>query len=206
MNTVPSLADSPCFLPLARLNTQAARPNGLILSGDRGRPRRCVVEALFGYGNSFLCQRYKLPKQSTKSKSKSSSTGTKRTVCSTRDPLQRAFRFLSGPNHVRRQDLPMKGREVVAHKWTAALDKKRNLALTCVNEGLYSSDCTENQMRLTLLRSPAYSCHPLGKPDCSAGRPLYPPHRSGTAHLPPLAQCRKNRRENAIHRPRSSRP
>jgi len=122
---------------------------------------RCVVEALFGYGDSFLCQRYKLPKQGTEVEIEIIvHWNEKDRMLKLAIPLHGNIDSYRGQTMYGIQDLPRKGREAVAQKWTAALDKKRNLAVTCINEGLYSSDSADNQIRLTLLRSPAYSCHP----------------------------------------------
>jgi len=58
-----------------------------------------------------------------------------------------------------RGKLPNDGSEVVAQKWTAVVSKKDNKALSCINNCIYGSDCKDGEMRLTLLRSPAYSAH-----------------------------------------------
>ena len=59
------------------------------------------------------------------------------------------------------QSLPTTGREVVAQKWTAAVDRATDAALTCINDGVYGSDFLEGELRLSLLRSAAYSGHPI---------------------------------------------
>jgi len=59
-------------------------------------------------------------------------------------------------------ELPANGDEAVAQKWTAVVSKARGTALTCINEGTYGSDFARGELRLTLLRSPAYSAHPIG--------------------------------------------
>ena len=50
----------------------------------------------------------------------------------------------------------------MAQKWVAAVSTVRDMALTCINDGSYGSDFPHNEIRLTLLRSPAYSAHPFG--------------------------------------------
>ena len=47
-----------------------------------------------------------------------------------------------------------------AQKWVAVTSQERGFALTCINDGIYGSDYSENGLRLTLLRSPAYSAYP----------------------------------------------
>jgi len=59
-------------------------------------------------------------------------------------------------------ELPNSGREVVAQKWTAIQSADGNRLLTCINEATYGSDFSTGEMRLTLLRSPSYSAHPIG--------------------------------------------
>jgi alpha-mannosidase len=57
-------------------------------------------------------------------------------------------------------DLPANGDEAVAQKWTAVVADGKT-ALTCINDGIYGSDCSAAGLRLTLLRSPAYTAHPI---------------------------------------------
>ena len=58
-------------------------------------------------------------------------------------------------------DLPEDGTEAVAQKWLAVTDKKTKQMLTCINDGVYGAEFKNAQLKLTLLRSPAYSCHPF---------------------------------------------
>jgi alpha-mannosidase len=50
----------------------------------------------------------------------------------------------------------------VAQKWTAAVSDTEPFALTCINDSIYGSDFADGEMRLSLLRSPGYSAHPIG--------------------------------------------
>jgi len=68
-------------------------------------------------------------------------------------------------------ELPGVVHEAVAQKWVAAVSEQDGLALACVNDGVYGSDFVDGEMRLTLLRSPAYSGHPIGD------RPVTPADR-----------------------------
>jgi len=67
-------------------------------------------------------------------------------------------------------ELPDNGDEAVAQKWVAVISQKRDFALTCINDGIYGSDYSEDGLRLTLLRSPGYSTHP---------------NRKGIVYMPP---------------------
>lgn len=121
-------------------------------------PVRAVVEAVFGYGHSLIWQRYKLPRQG---------------ACveiETRVHWQEKDRMLklSFPTPYRKgkymgqvaygcDTLTDNGNEVVAQKWVAAISQDRRTSLTIINEGIYGSDFLNGEIRLSLLRSPAYS-------------------------------------------------
>jgi alpha-mannosidase len=51
------------------------------------------------------------------------------------------------------------------------VSEQDGLALACVNDGVYGSDFVDGEMRLTLMRSPAYSGHPIND------RPVTPSDR-----------------------------
>ncbi len=135
-------------------------------------PVRSVVEALFGYNNSFLVQRYKLPKQGTEFEVET------RVFWNEKDKMLK----LSIPTRDAESDyygqvaygmdrLPENGDEAVAQKWVAVVSEEHNTALTCINNGIYGSDFKNGRLRLSLLRSPAYSALPL------KDRRLMPPGR-----------------------------
>jgi alpha-mannosidase len=70
------------------------------------------------------------------------------------------------------QDLPMNGDEAVAQKWVAVNGDGGTLSL--VNDSVYGSDFQDGVLRMTLLRSAAYSGHPIGnKPVVPQGERLY---------------------------------
>ncbi len=122
---------------------------------------RAVVEAVFGYGDSFICQRYLLPKSGTEIEVHT------RVYWQEKDKMLklsvptagRDCRYVGQVAYGVGQ-LPNDGHEAVAQKWVAVVDKKSKSALTCINDGIYGSDYSADGLRLTLLRSPAYSCHP----------------------------------------------
>jgi alpha-mannosidase len=68
-------------------------------------------------------------------------------------------------------ELPGVAHEAVAQKWVAAVSEKDGLALAAMNDGVYGSDFVDGEMRLTLMRSPAYSGHPIND------RPVTPSDR-----------------------------
>jgi len=60
------------------------------------------------------------------------------------------------------QDLPINGNEAVAQKWVCAVNASEDKTFSCINDGIYGSDLSGRDLRLSLLRSPAYSGHPIG--------------------------------------------
>lgn len=132
---------------------------------------RAVVEAMFGYGRSVICQRYMLPKQGAEievhtrvhwnEKDRMLKLAIPTTGSDCRYVGQTAFAV---------QELPANGDEAVAQKWTAVVTGDGR-ALTCINDGTYASDFSEDGLRLTLLRSPAYAAHPI------SDRPMVPQDR-----------------------------
>ena len=124
---------------------------------------RTVIEAVFRYGDSFAIVHYKLPKQGTEveiavrvhwnEKSKFLKLSVPTVFEDAACPGQVAFGV---------QTFPTTGRELAAQKWVAVVSEKDAKAVTCINAGSYGSDCAEGELRLSLLRSPAYSAHPIG--------------------------------------------
>jgi alpha-mannosidase len=124
-------------------------------------PVRTVVEALYGYNDSLLILTWSLPKEGTEIELNV------RVLWNEKDKMLK----LSVPTLLQNSEyigdvaygrdvLPATGREVVAQKWTAVVSEHDDLALTIVNDGTYASSFTKGQMRITLLRSPAYVAHP----------------------------------------------
>jgi alpha-mannosidase len=133
-------------------------------------PVRTVVEALLGFGDSVICQRYKLPKHGAEIEIEiEAHWHEKDHMLKLSIPAAARFDRCLGQTAFGVNELPTTGDENVAQKWLAAIDFTRRLALTCINEGSYGSDCDGSALRLSLLRSPAYSFHPLG--DVTAPKP-----------------------------------
>jgi alpha-mannosidase len=123
---------------------------------------RTVVEAVFTYGRSALCLRYLLPKRGTE-------VGLQvRVLWNEKSRLLKLAlpTLLRGAEYLGQaayglEALPTNGDEAVAQKWVAAVDRAGDRALTCINDGIYGSDFCDGELRLSLLRSPAYSGHPI---------------------------------------------
>ncbi|MEI6502807.1 MAG: glycoside hydrolase family 38 C-terminal domain-containing protein, partial [Armatimonadota bacterium] len=123
---------------------------------------RVVVEVLFGYRNSFICQRYKVPKRGTEIEVEMRvQWAEKDELLKLHVPIAGKTRQFVGQTAYGVQQLPTNGDEAVAQKWVAVTGDK--LALTCINDGIYGSDCNDGALRLTLLRGSAYAGHPIGE-------------------------------------------
>jgi len=123
---------------------------------------RSVVEVLLQFEESFICQRYKLPKFGFEIEVELDVHWNQKNQM-----LKLAVPTLGEDGRYVGQvaygvaDLPANGNEAVAQKWVAAVSKKSNSALTCINDGIYGSDFSRGELRLSLLRSPVYSGHPI---------------------------------------------
>jgi alpha-mannosidase len=127
---------------------------------------RTIVEAVLGYEHSFMCLRYKLPKQGTEieiearvlwnEKDKMLKLSLPTRLGASRTVGQTAYGF---------QELPTNGDEAVAQKWVAVISRESGRVLTCINDGVYGSDFQAGELRISLLRSPAHSADPVeGRP------------------------------------------
>lgn len=123
---------------------------------------RTVVEAVFGYEESFIAQRYLLPKQGTEiGVEMRVYWNQKNKMLKLQVPLAFEGDSYLGQTAFGVQELPTNGNEAVAQKWVAVTNKKTNQCISCINNGIYGSDCSNRKLRLSLLRAPAYSAHPL---------------------------------------------
>jgi alpha-mannosidase len=133
---------------------------------------RTVVEAVLGYINSRMVMRYKLPKEGAEIEVEvrvhwNEIDRMLKLSLPTSDPHATYY----GQTAYGADNLPNDGSEAVAQKWTAILSKDRGIALTIVNNGVYGSDFSRGEARISLLRSPAYSGHPI------EDRPILPQDR-----------------------------
>lgn len=124
---------------------------------------RSVIEAVFRYNNSFLCQTYKLPKKGTEihvNLRVNWNERNKMLKLSVPTVLEDAEYYGQAAYGV--EKLPGNGDETVAQKWTAAVSNTENRAVTCINDCIYGSDSKDGEIRLSLLRGAAYCAHPIG--------------------------------------------
>ncbi len=126
-------------------------------------PVRTVIESVFAYKQSSLVQTYRIPKHSTEIEIEVRVHWNEKdrmlkwalpTTLGKGDVLgQQAFGIQHFPNN---------GRECAAHKWMAMVAEDESSGLTCINDGVYGFDGCDGELRMSLLRSPAYCAHPWG--------------------------------------------
>lgn len=126
-------------------------------------PVRTVVEAVLGWNHSFVVLTYKLPAQGSEVEVHV------RVFWNEKDrmlklsiPTSDAQSCYTGQVMYGQEELFSDGTECVAQKWTGALSEKTNRAVTVINDGIYGSDFSKGEIRLSLLRSAGYSAHPIG--------------------------------------------
>jgi alpha-mannosidase len=123
---------------------------------------RTVVECILECADSFAVVTYKLPKQGTEveihvrvhwnEKSKMLKLAVPTVFAQAKYLGQVAYGV---------DELDPSGREVVSQKWQAVVSESDEKAFTCIDDGIYGSDFLDGEMRLNLLRSPAYCGHPF---------------------------------------------
>jgi alpha-mannosidase len=131
---------------------------------------RTVIESVFSFGTSRICQQYIIPKTGSEFEV------TARVFWSEKNRflklnipvLINCAEFL-GQTAFGYHDLPANGDETVSQKWIAVNSGKHSF--TCINDGTYASSFANGNLGLSLLRSPAYSAHPI------KDRPIVPQDR-----------------------------
>ena len=121
---------------------------------------RTVVEAVFGYESARAVVHYKLSKNSS---------ALDIDVRIIWDQKSKMVKFsipsaIKGANCLGQvaygvENLPVNGKENISQKYLL-LDNGAH-ALSVINNGIYGSSCEKETLKLTLLRSPAYTAHPI---------------------------------------------
>ncbi len=143
-------------------------------------PVRTIIESVLGYNRSLLFLRYKLPKQGTEVEVEV------RVYWQEKDRLLKLSlpttlheSWYLGQSVYGIEELPADGTEVVSQRWVALIGKNEDLAVTCINDGIYGSDSRAGEIRLSLLRAPAYAADPVpGRPMLTQDR-YVPRHDQG---------------------------
>jgi alpha-mannosidase len=123
---------------------------------------RAVVESVLVYGRSVVYQRYKLPKRGTEIEVEVRvhwAEKDKMLKLAVPTPFKKC-RYI-GQTAYGIAQLPSYGNEAVAQKWVAVVSSDPDAALSCINDCIYGSDFSDGEVRLSLLRSAAYSADPV---------------------------------------------
>ncbi|MEI6149989.1 MAG: glycoside hydrolase family 38 C-terminal domain-containing protein [bacterium] len=127
-------------------------------------PARLVIEAVFGFRNSFAVQTYKFPRHGTEMEIQVRVFwNEKNRMLKWSVPTRLSGSRCLGQVACGIESLPVTGEELVSQQWLMMADDERRLALSVANDGIYGSDCKDGELRLSLLRSPAYCGHPIGE-------------------------------------------
>ena len=122
---------------------------------------RTVVEAVFGYESSKAVVQYKLNKVTSDMDIKIRVLwAEKAKMLKLNIPTTLGKCEYFGQQAYGVENLPTTERECVAQKYVY-LDNN-NHAAALINDGIYGSSATEDTIKMTLLRSPAYCAHPDG--------------------------------------------
>jgi len=121
-------------------------------------PVRTVVEAFFQYDRSSICQRYKIPKKGSEFEVEV------RVLWNEKDRMLKmavpsVFRdgFCRGQVAYGVEEFEPTEDELVAQKWVSVVSPDNRYALTVINDRVYGFDYKGGELRLSLLRSPAYA-------------------------------------------------
>ena len=127
---------------------------------------RTIIEAVFTYKNSALCQRYILPKKGTEIRIDSRVYwNERRKMLKLVVPLRVNAPHYFGHTAFGTEKWPADGRETVSQKWVGVYDANKSRLFTVINDGNGGSDFADGELRLTLLRSPAYTASFSHDPD-----------------------------------------
>jgi alpha-mannosidase len=123
---------------------------------------RTVVEVLQGYGYSRLCQRIAIPREGT------GLEVSVRIYWQEKDRMLKLVLPVSvkearcfGQTVYGVEEFPPAPDERVAQQWIGFFSADFGEGLTLINDGIYGFDFDGGDARLSLLRSPAYSGHPV---------------------------------------------
>lgn len=123
---------------------------------------RTVVEAVFEYNNSIICQRYKLPKYGTEIDLQVTvHWNEKDRMLKISIPTVFEDAGLVGQVAYGVDNLPENHLEAVAQKWVGIHSRRSDNFFSCINTGTYGSSYGMGELRISLLRSPAYAALPI---------------------------------------------
>lgn len=125
-------------------------------------PVRTVIESLLEYGHSRMVLRYRVPARGSEIEIEV------RVFWEEKDRMLKLAvpscfpqGKCSGQVAFGIEEFASDEKEHVAQKWLAVQSDDGNLALTIINDRIYGFDFCAGELRLSLLRSPAYAGHPV---------------------------------------------
>lgn len=147
-------------------------------------PVRTLVEGLFRYNGSTAAVRYKIPKQGGEVEIEV------RIFWNEKDKmLKMAFPVrLTDPDCLGQvasgvQKFERQGEEMVAQQWVGLFSADRDQAFTVVNQTTYGFDHSDGELRISLLRSPAYAGHPVDEVTPIVRQDRFTPRMDQGEHL-----------------------
>lgn len=142
----------------AGVSAQKLEPVRIVEEG----PVRTIVEAFFEYNDSRLCMHYKIPKRGSEIE-----IGIRVYWSEIDRMLKIAIPTPFGGGRCCGQvaygveNFNREGEELAAQKWIALVSPDEKHALTIINDATHGFDYSGGELRLSLLRSPAYAGHPV---------------------------------------------
>jgi alpha-mannosidase len=128
---------------------------------ERG-PVRTIVEALFAFNRSALCLRYKLPATGSEVEVEARvSWGERDRLLKLAVPTRFAGGLVRSQTAYGADDQCRLDDELVGHRWVSLVSPDGAHALTLINDGTYGFDVRDGDLRVSLLRAPAYAGHPV---------------------------------------------
>ncbi|MBN2417253.1 alpha-mannosidase [bacterium] len=125
-------------------------------------PVRTIVEALFSHGSSAIVLRYKIPHEGTEVEVEARvhwAEPDRMLKLSLPTPLSGT---LLGQTAYGVEEYHEQERELVAQKWLLQQSGNGKQALSVINDRTWGFDRRPGELRLSLLRSPAWAGHPVG--------------------------------------------
>jgi len=131
-----------------------------------------IVEVLLHYRyRSFACLHYVIPHEGTELELRLRLFWNERNallkLCF---PTTLLHAKMLGQSMFAVEELPANGSEQVAQRWVCL--REGEYAVSCITDSTYGVDCRSGELRLSLVRSPAYAGHPSGE-----GSRIVPPDR-----------------------------
>ncbi|MDW7997452.1 MAG: glycoside hydrolase family 38 C-terminal domain-containing protein [Bacteroidota bacterium] len=131
-----------------------------------------TIEVLLHYRyRSFACLHYIIPHEGTEIELRLRLLWNERdSLLKLAFPTRLIHARLYGQSMFAAEELPANGSEQVAQRWIYLVEEP--WAFSCITDSTYGMDCRNGELRLSLVRSPAYSGHPV-----SGRKHIVPPNR-----------------------------